>query len=94
MLLHSSLHVQNLQLVLTILGESSSATKPMVRTTLPKVDKADTSSAEAPTTQALVAQPGSKASNDNLTDDDPDLLHFDVVESGIAFWMSSLLQMC
>jgi hypothetical protein len=66
----------------------------MVRTTLSKVDKADTSSAEAPMTRALVAQPGSKASNDNLTDDDPDLLHFDVVESGITFWTSSLLQMC
>jgi hypothetical protein len=28
--------------------------------------------------QALVAQPGSKASDDNPTDDDPDLLNFDV----------------
>jgi hypothetical protein len=45
-LLHGSLHGQNLQLVLTILGESALAPEPMVRTTPPKVDKVDTSSAE------------------------------------------------
>jgi hypothetical protein len=48
----------------------------MDRTTLPKVDKADTSSVEAPTAQALVAQSGSKASDDAPVDDDPDLLNF------------------
>jgi hypothetical protein len=61
----------------------------MVHTTLPKVD---TSSAEAPTVWALVTRPGSKAPDDNLADDDPDLLNHAMVESGIASWMSSLLQ--
>jgi hypothetical protein len=55
--------------------------KPMVCTTPPKVDKADTSSVKAPTAQALVARPISKALNDNLADDDPNLLNFSVVES-------------
>jgi hypothetical protein len=50
----------------------------MVRTTPPKEDKVDTSSAEAPTAQALVTRPGSKVSDDNLVDDDRDLLNFDV----------------
>jgi hypothetical protein len=53
------------------------------------VDKTDT-----PTTQALVAQLESKTLNDSPTDDDPDLLNFTTVESWIACWMSSLLQMC
>jgi hypothetical protein len=53
----------------------------MVCTTLPKVDKAGMSSAEVPMAQALVARPGSKASNDDLFDDDPGLLNFTVVES-------------
>jgi hypothetical protein len=48
----------------------------MVHTTLPNKDKVGTSLAEAPTAQALVAQPRSKASDDNLADDDPDLLNF------------------
>jgi hypothetical protein len=55
----------------------------MVRTTLPKVDKAGTSSAEVPTAQALVAQLGSKASDDDLVDDDPSLMNFTTVESKI-----------
>jgi hypothetical protein len=37
----------------------------------------------------LVVQPGSKASNDNLTDDDPDLPNFDAMESKIVCRMSS-----
>jgi hypothetical protein len=53
----------------------------MVRTTLPKEDKVDTSSAEVSMAQALTARPGSKALNDNLANDDPDLLNFGAVES-------------
>jgi hypothetical protein len=45
----------------------------MVHTTPPKEDKVDTSSAEAPTAQTLVARPGSKAPDDNLADEDPNL---------------------
>jgi hypothetical protein len=41
-----------------------------VHTTLPTVDKA-----EAPTTQALVAQPESKAPDDTPSDEDPNLLN-------------------
>jgi hypothetical protein len=63
----------------------------MVRTTLPKVDKAGTSSAEVPTTHAIVARPGSKASDDDLVDDDPSLMNFTMVESEIVCWMSSRL---
>jgi hypothetical protein len=55
----------------------------MVCTTLPKVDKAGTSSAEVPTAQALVAQLGSKASDDDLVDDDPSLMNFTTAESKI-----------
>jgi hypothetical protein len=55
----------------------------MVCTTLPKVDKASTSSAEVPTAQALVAQLGSKASDDDLVDDDPSLMNFTTAESKI-----------
>jgi hypothetical protein len=62
---------------------------PMVRTTLPKGDKVGTPSAEAPTAQALVARSGSKAPNDNLADDDPDLLNFDAVDSEIVCRTSS-----
>jgi hypothetical protein len=58
---------------------------PRVHTNLHKVDKTDTSSAEA--------RPGSTALDGNPADDDPNLLNFVVVESGIACWMSSLLQM-
>jgi hypothetical protein len=80
-LLYSSLCGQNLQLVLTILGGSASATEPTVRTTPPKVDKVGTSSVEARMTRALVARPGSKALDDNLVDDDSNLLNLIVVES-------------
>jgi hypothetical protein len=66
----------------------------MARTTPPKDDKVDTTPAEAPMAQALVAQPGSKASDDNLVDDDPDLLNFDAVGSKIICRMSSWLQRC
>jgi hypothetical protein len=48
-LLCSSLHSQNPQHVLTILGGRASAVEPMVCTTLPTVDKAGTSSVEVPT---------------------------------------------
>jgi hypothetical protein len=64
---------------------------PTVHTILPKEDNVDTSSAEAPTAQALVARPGSKALDNNPADDDPDLLNFTAVESGIACRMSSRL---
>jgi hypothetical protein len=63
----------------------------MVCTTLPKVD---TSSVETPTTQALVARPGSKTLDDNFADDDTDPLNFIAVESEIICRMSSQLQMC
>jgi hypothetical protein len=36
-----------------------------------------------------VAQPGSKASDDDLVDDDPGLLNFDTVESETVCRMSS-----
>jgi hypothetical protein len=64
----------------------------MDRTTPPKVDKADTSSVEAPTTQALVARSRSKASNDAPIDDDPDLLNFVTAASWIGCWMRFLPQ--
>jgi hypothetical protein len=38
--------------------------------------------------QALVARPESKAPDDNLVDDDPDLLNFAAVGSEIACWTS------
>jgi hypothetical protein len=41
--------------------------------------------------QALVARPRSKALDDNLGDDDPDLLNFTVVDSKIICLMSSQL---
>jgi hypothetical protein len=63
----------------------------MVRTTPPKEDKVDTSLAEVPTTQALEVRPGSKAPDDNLADNDPDLLNFYAAESEIACQMSSRL---
>jgi hypothetical protein len=66
----------------------------MVRTTPPKVDKVDTSSAEAPMAQALVALPGSKALDDNSVDDDADLLNFTAVVSWNACRMTSQLQRC
>jgi hypothetical protein len=63
----------------------------MVHTTLPKVDKAGTSSTEVPTAQVLVARPRSNASDDNLTDDDPGFLNFAMAESEIVCRMSSRL---
>jgi hypothetical protein len=61
----------------------------MVCITLPKVDKIGTPLGEVPTAQALVARLGSKASDDDLVDDDPDLLNFTTVESKIICQMSS-----
>jgi hypothetical protein len=52
---------------------------PMDRTTPPKEDKVGTSSAEAPTAQALVARLKSEASDDNLGGDTPVLLNVVVV---------------
>jgi hypothetical protein len=75
-LLFSSLRGQNHQQVPTIPGGSALAAESIDRTTTPKVDKADTSSAETPTAQALVARSGSKASDDAPVDDDLDLLNF------------------
>jgi hypothetical protein len=66
----------------------------MDHTTPPKEDKVGTLSAEAPTTQALVAQPKSEVLDDNLGGDAPDLLNNVVVGSEIACRMSSRLQMC
>jgi hypothetical protein len=54
-LLCSSLRGQNPKQVLTIPSGSALTVESMDRTTPPKVDKVDTSSAEGPTTQALVA---------------------------------------
>jgi hypothetical protein len=51
----SSPHSQNPQYVLTIPGGSALAVVTMVRTTLSKEDKVDTSLAEVPMAQALVA---------------------------------------
>jgi hypothetical protein len=67
---------------------------PMIRTTPLKEDKVDTSSAEVPTTQALATRPKSKAVDDNLADNDPDLLNFTAVEFEIICRMSSRLQRC
>jgi hypothetical protein len=53
-----------------------------------------TSSTEAPTAQALVARSGSKASDDNLANNNPDLLNFDEAKSEIVCRMSSRLQRC
>jgi hypothetical protein len=64
----------------------------MDRTTPPKVYKADTSSAEASTAQALVAQSGSKASDDAPIDDDTDLLNLVVAVSWTGCWTSFLPQ--
>jgi hypothetical protein len=61
-------------------------------TTTPKEDKVGTSSVEVPTAQALVARLGSKALDDTLIDDDPDLLTSGAVESKIIYRMSSRLQ--
>jgi hypothetical protein len=65
---------------------------PMDRTTLPKEEKADASSVEVPTAQALVARPESKAPDDDLDDNDPDLLNFAVAEFEIVCQTSFRLQ--
>jgi hypothetical protein len=64
---------------------------PTAHTTPPKEDKVNTSLTEVPTDQALVARLGSKAPNDNIGDDDPDLLNFAIVEVEIICRMSSRL---
>jgi hypothetical protein len=61
------------------------------RITPPKVDKVDTSSAEAPTSQALVARSDSKVPDDAPVDDDPNLLNFVVAVSWIGCRTSFLL---
>jgi hypothetical protein len=66
---------------MTILGRSALVAEPTVCTTPSKMDKAETSSVEAPIAQALVALLGSKAPDDNPIGDDPDLLNFIVVVS-------------
>jgi hypothetical protein len=90
-LLCSSLYGQNSEQVLTILGGCASVVVPMDHTTPPKEDNVDTSSTEVPTAQTLVARSESKASDDNLGDDDPDFLNFVAVESEIvcrmSFWL-------
>jgi hypothetical protein len=80
-LLCGSLCDQNLQLVLTIPSGSASEAEPTVRTTPPKVGKADTSSAEVPMVPTLVAQPGSKALDDTAFDNDLMLLNSTMVVS-------------
>jgi hypothetical protein len=93
-LLRSSLRGQNPQQVQTIPSGNASAVAPMVSTTPPKEDNVDTSSAEAPAAQALVARSKSKVLDDNLVDDDPDPLNFDATGSKIIYRMSSRLQRC
>jgi hypothetical protein len=80
------------QQVLTISGGSALATESMDRTTPSKVNKENTSSAEAPTTQALVARLRSKASDDAPVDNDPDLLNFVTAVFWIGCWMGFLPQ--
>jgi hypothetical protein len=79
---------------MTILGGSASAVVYIACTTLPKEEKASTSSVEAPRAQALVDRPGSKVSDDTLADDDPDLLNFTAAESEIVCRTSSWLESC
>jgi hypothetical protein len=55
--------------------------EPTVRTTLRQVDKGGTSSVEIPTAQSLVAQPKSKAPDDDLIDYDAGHLNFVMIES-------------
>jgi hypothetical protein len=76
---------------MAIPGGSALAVMSMVHTTPHKENKVDTSSMETPTVQALVAQPGSKASDDNLINDDPGLLNFNAAESEIVCRVSSRL---
>jgi hypothetical protein len=66
----------------------------IVRTTLPKGDNMGTSSVEPPMAWTLVAQPGSKALDDNLAGNDPDFLNFEMAESEAVCRMSSQLLRC
>jgi hypothetical protein len=59
-------------------------------TTPPKVDKADTSSVNAPIAPALVAKSGSKVSDDAPIDGDSDLLNFVMAVPWIGCGMSFL----
>jgi hypothetical protein len=72
-------------------GGRASTAEAMVRSTLPKVDKAGTSSVEDRMAQALMAQPESKAPDDDLIDDDPGLLNFVAAESETVCQTSSWL---
>jgi hypothetical protein len=65
--------------------------EPIVHTTLPKVDKVGTSSVEVPIAQALMARPRSKASDDDLVDDDPGFPYFVAMESKTICRMSPRL---
>jgi hypothetical protein len=62
----------------------------MVRTTAPKVDMVDISSAEAPMAQALVARSGSKPPDDAPIDGNPDILNSTAAMSWIVGWTSLL----
>jgi hypothetical protein len=93
-LLRSSLHGQNPEHVLTILSGSALVVAPMDRTTPPKENKVGTSSAEAPTAQALVARQKSGAPDDNLSGDAPNLMNAAVVGFETTCRTSSQLQMC
>jgi hypothetical protein len=73
------------------MGGSASAVAPKVCTIPPKEEKVDTSSAEVSMVQALLVRPGSKTSDDNIADDNPDRLNFDAAESEIVCRMSSRL---
>jgi hypothetical protein len=59
-LLHSSLHGQNPEQVLTIPGGSASVVAPMDRSIPSKEEEVGTSSMEAPTALTLVARPESE----------------------------------
>jgi hypothetical protein len=62
----------------------------MARTTLPKEDKAGTSSMKAPMAQVLVARSGSKTLDDAPIDFDSELLKFVMQVSWIGCRMSLL----
>jgi hypothetical protein len=72
------------------LSESASVVVSMACTTLPKEDKAGTSSVEASMVEALVDRSRSKTSNDAPVDDNSELLNFVTVVSWIGCWMSLL----
>jgi hypothetical protein len=77
---------------MAIPGESALAVEPKVRTTLPKVDKAKTSSVKSHMVLTLVTLSRSKTSDDTPFDDDPNLLNFAAVVFWTTCWMSCLLQ--